>query len=161
MKNREVYVKDPAQNRLLNNGVASVTDAATAEERRTLRFELETFVCDGEYERGLERILRTQKRRRDFLMKIKSGTTTFALPTYDDLNDETRRALIGDRTGDAYVLGDAVEVRLVEAIPDAGALRFELLSEGRRLRGGERLRRGMGRRTGRPTTKKRIRRTRR
>lgn len=59
MKNREVYVKDPAQNRLLNNGVASVTDAVSAEERRTLRFELETFVCDGEYARGLERILRT------------------------------------------------------------------------------------------------------
>ena len=59
MKNREIYVKDPAENRLLNNGVASVTDAVSAEERRTLRFELETFVCDGEYERGLERILRT------------------------------------------------------------------------------------------------------
>ena len=59
MKNREVYVKDPAQNRLLNNGVASVTDAVSADERRTLRFELETFVCDGEYARGLERILRT------------------------------------------------------------------------------------------------------
>lgn len=58
MKNREVYVKDPAKNRLLNNGVASVTDAVSLEERRTLRFELETFVCDGEYARGLERIVR-------------------------------------------------------------------------------------------------------
>jgi ribonuclease R len=30
----------------------------------------------------------------------------------------------------AYRLGDLVEVRLVEAIPTAGALRFEMLSEG-------------------------------
>ncbi len=46
-------------------------------------------------------------------------------------HDETRQALIGEETGLAFRLGDPVEVRLVEAIPTAGALRFELLSEGR------------------------------
>jgi ribonuclease R len=51
-------------------------------------------------------------------------------------HDEARHALIGDRTGEAFQLGDTVEVRLVEAQPVAGALRFELLSEGRRLSGG-------------------------
>lgn len=45
--------------------------------------------------------------------------------------DERRQALIGERTGLAFQLGDTVEVRLVEAIPSAGALRFEMLSEGR------------------------------
>jgi ribonuclease R len=45
--------------------------------------------------------------------------------------DETHQALIGERTGEAHRLGDRVEVKLVEAIPVAGALRFELLSEGR------------------------------
>lgn len=44
---------------------------------------------------------------------------------------ETDHALIGERTGEAYRLGDAVEVRLVEAFPAAGALRFTLVSEGR------------------------------
>jgi ribonuclease R len=44
---------------------------------------------------------------------------------------EARHALIGDATGEAYRLGDRVTVRLVEAAPVAGALRFELLSEGR------------------------------
>jgi ribonuclease R len=43
---------------------------------------------------------------------------------------EAAHALIGDRTGRAYRLGDAVRVRLVEAIPTAGALRFEMLSPG-------------------------------
>jgi ribonuclease R len=44
--------------------------------------------------------------------------------------DETRHALIGSRSGATHRLGDVVDVRLVEAAPVAGALRFELLSEG-------------------------------
>jgi ribonuclease R len=48
-------------------------------------------------------------------------------------HDEAHHALIGDRTGLGFRLGDDVEVRLLEAIPMAGALRFELLSEGRPL----------------------------
>ena len=59
--------------------------------------------------------------------------------------DEARHALIGDQTGEMHRLGDRVEVKLVEAAPVAGALRFELISEGqyvagdkRRFRGGSR-----------------------
>jgi ribonuclease R len=44
---------------------------------------------------------------------------------------EATHALIGDETGETYRLGDRVSVKLVEAAPVAGALRFELLSEGR------------------------------
>ena len=49
-------------------------------------------------------------------------------------HDEARHALVGEDTGLAYHLVDPVEVRLVEAIPTAGALRFEMLSEGRSVR---------------------------
>lgn len=45
-------------------------------------------------------------------------------------HNESIHALVGDRTGMAYKLGDSVEVRLIEAVPSAGALRFEMLSEG-------------------------------
>lgn len=45
--------------------------------------------------------------------------------------DEGSHALIGDKSGETYQLGDQVEVRLVEAAPFAGALTFELLSQGR------------------------------
>ncbi len=45
---------------------------------------------------------------------------------------EAARALVGRRNGEAYRLGDNVQVRLVEAIPTAGALRFEMLSQGKR-----------------------------
>ncbi|MGF6433959.1 ribonuclease R [Bradyrhizobium elkanii] len=47
--------------------------------------------------------------------------------------DETRHALIGVRSGTMYRLGDVVDVRLVEAAPIAGALRFELLSDGQAI----------------------------
>jgi ribonuclease R len=46
--------------------------------------------------------------------------------------DEAARAVVGDDDGETYRLGDAVTVRLVEAAPVAGALRFEMLSDGRR-----------------------------
>ncbi len=54
--------------------------------------------------------------------------------------DETRHALIGSRSGAMHRLGDVVQVRLVEAAPVAGALRFELLSEGRTAPRGGRMR---------------------
>jgi ribonuclease R len=44
---------------------------------------------------------------------------------------EDRHAMIGRSTGETYRLGDTVTVKLVEAIPVAGALRFELMSSGR------------------------------
>jgi ribonuclease R len=47
--------------------------------------------------------------------------------------DETRHALVGSRSGAMHRLGDVVDVRLVEAQPVAGALRFELLSEGQNI----------------------------
>ncbi len=45
---------------------------------------------------------------------------------------ENLHAMVGDRNNLAYRLGDQVEVRLVEAIPIAGALRFEMLSKGKK-----------------------------
>ena len=47
---------------------------------------------------------------------------------------EPLQAMVGDRTGEMFRIGDTVKVRLVEAAPVAGALRFELLSEGTRVK---------------------------
>ncbi len=46
--------------------------------------------------------------------------------------EEAHRALVGTRSGETFRLGDRAEVRLVEAAPFAGALRFEMLSDGAR-----------------------------
>ncbi|MBV8427235.1 MAG: ribonuclease R, partial [Hyphomicrobiales bacterium] len=43
---------------------------------------------------------------------------------------QAEHALVGDRSGASFRLGDPVSVRLVEAAPVAGALRFEMLSDG-------------------------------
>ena len=47
-------------------------------------------------------------------------------------HDETNHAFVGESTGETFRLGDQVQVKLVEAIPSAGALRFEMLSEGKK-----------------------------
>ena len=44
---------------------------------------------------------------------------------------EEAHALVSTRSGETYQLGDAATVRLVEAVPTAGALRFEMLSPGK------------------------------
>jgi len=50
------------------------------------------------------------------------------------VHDEGQQALIGQRSGERFRIGDQVEVRLVEAAPLAGSLRFEMLSEGPRIK---------------------------
>jgi len=57
MLNRDIYSKAPAENRLVNNGVAEVSEDHSAAAQDILRHELETFVCDGQYAKGLETIL--------------------------------------------------------------------------------------------------------
>ena len=80
------------------------------------------------------------------------------------VHDAAGHALIGDRTRRGFRLGDTVNVRLVEAVPTAGALRFEMLSEGHKdmgpanakgVRGNRRDLGKMGARLGRKGPKRR------
>ena len=67
------------------------------------------------------------------------------------LYDEAHQALTGEKTGLGFRLGDGVEVRLVEVIPLAGSMRFEMLSEGQKMPKGVRSFHKSGRsRTGGP-----------
>jgi hypothetical protein len=59
MNNRDIYQNDPATRKLVNEGVASVNDEKTSQALAVLRYELETFVCDGQYEKGMSHILET------------------------------------------------------------------------------------------------------
>ena len=59
MNNRDIYQKDPVTSKLVNEGVASVNDEKTSQALAVLRYELETFVCDGQYEKGMAHILET------------------------------------------------------------------------------------------------------
>ena len=59
--------------------------------------------------------------------------------------EEATRALVGTRTKEAFRLGGAVQVRLVEAAPFAGALRFEIVRGESEARGPQRPARSMNR----------------
>ncbi len=59
MINRDIYQKDPSTRKLVNEGVASVNDEQTNQALDVLRYELDTFVCDGQYEKGIVHILET------------------------------------------------------------------------------------------------------
>lgn len=55
--NKDLFQYDPTKTKLLNDGVAAVKDAVTAQEIETLRFELSHFVCEGQYKEGIIRLL--------------------------------------------------------------------------------------------------------
>lgn len=61
MKNRELFVRDPATAKLINNGQARIGNGVTAQERETLQRELReelcNFVCEGQYAEGFLRIM--------------------------------------------------------------------------------------------------------
>jgi len=57
LTNKEVFEHDPTKGDIPNLGVAKVKNPEDPGDWETLEWELRSFVCEGEYERGLERIL--------------------------------------------------------------------------------------------------------
>jgi len=121
--------------------LAEISATISANERRAMKAERETF------DRLLAHFL-ADRIGASFQGRISGVTRAGLFVKLDDTGadgfipartvgaeyfryHEARHALIGDRSGETYRLGDRVAVKLVEAAPVAGALRFELLSEGR------------------------------
>ncbi|WP_425418645.1 ribonuclease R [Oricola indica] len=48
-------------------------------------------------------------------------------------HDEAAHAMVGERTGLGYRLGDPVTIKIAEVLPLAGSMRFEMVSEPRKL----------------------------
>jgi hypothetical protein len=59
LTNRDLFYRDPTEAKIPNDGVAKVMQPENDQQWDVLRWELRTFVCDGEYERGLETIFST------------------------------------------------------------------------------------------------------
>ncbi|MGJ4734839.1 BREX system P-loop protein BrxC [Leptospira levettii] len=57
IKNQDIFQKNPTEYELVNNGVTKVNDKIDLVGEKTLKFELQTFVCEGQYESGLTTIL--------------------------------------------------------------------------------------------------------
>jgi len=59
MINKELFTLNPEENNLLNDGVVEINTAKDEQGLKLIRHELKTFVCEGEYQRGIQRILDT------------------------------------------------------------------------------------------------------
>ena len=57
MKNREIFLVDPTTFTIPNDGVTTIYNPQTDKDWDVVRYELKSFVCEGEYYKGLERIL--------------------------------------------------------------------------------------------------------
>jgi hypothetical protein len=57
MQNRELFLRDPLTTQIPNDGVAKISRPTSDAEWGVLRWELESFVCDGQYREGLDQIL--------------------------------------------------------------------------------------------------------
>ncbi len=125
--------------------LGDIAQAISEAERRAMAAERETtdrmvaaYLADrvgAEFEARISGVTRAGL----FVRLRETGADGF-VPAATIGNDyyrhhEDAHALIGDRTGETYRLGDQVSVRLVEVIPSAGALRFEMLSPGKRQAG--------------------------
>lgn len=65
MKNKELFTLNPDDNNLINDGVVEINTAKDEKGLKIIRHELKTFVCEGEYQRGLYRILDTYLKHLD------------------------------------------------------------------------------------------------
>lgn len=65
MLNKDLFVLDPTENNLINDGVVEINTAHDENGLKVIRHELKTFVCEGEYQRGFYRILDTYLKNLD------------------------------------------------------------------------------------------------
>ena len=59
MKIKDILQRDPSTHPLVNQGQARITGHSNAKELDELRGELSTFVCEGQYADGIQRILQS------------------------------------------------------------------------------------------------------
>jgi hypothetical protein len=57
MKNKDIFTLNPDDNNLFNKGVVEINTAKDAKGLSVIRHEIKTFVCEGEYQKGIYRIL--------------------------------------------------------------------------------------------------------
>jgi hypothetical protein len=59
MKIKDILLRDPATHPLVNQGQARIADTKNEKAVQELRWELSSFVCEGQYAEGIERVVRS------------------------------------------------------------------------------------------------------
>ncbi len=122
--------------------LADIADQTSTFERRAMAAERETidrliaaYLADrigSEFDARISGMSKTGL----FVRLTQTGADGYvpAASLADDYYayDEDAYALVGERTGRTYHLGDSVRVRLLDVIASAGALRFEMLTPPRK-----------------------------
>src|SRR6056297_2881429 len=77
LKIQSILQRNPLEQGLANNGQARITQSTDERAIEELRAELETFVCDGEYGKAIERILQGYLTQLDQPRQISSWVSGF------------------------------------------------------------------------------------
>lgn len=127
LKNREIYREDPSTQKLVNEGVATVNDETTSQALDVLRYELKTFVCDGQYEKGMAHILETYLRNIDQAQQPSVWVSGFYGSGKSHLIKMLRALWVNT------IFPDGAEARDIAGLPDTVKdLLKELSTQGRR-----------------------------
>ncbi len=133
LTNRQLFQRDPVDSKLLNDGQARISDGLTAEEWNTLREELSHFVCEGQYEDGIVRILNSYMRNIGGNAQSAAWVSGF----YGSGKSHLLK-MLGHLWVNTTFPGDGVKARdlVVELPTDVKAALTELDTEGRRQKCG-------------------------
>ena len=130
LTNRMLFMKDPLTTTIPNDGVAKVMEPQSAQEWDVLRYELTSFVCDGEYRSGMDRILST------FLAHLGENTqpAVWVSGFYGSGKSHLVRTL--EYLWQDVEFPDGARARGLASLPDEIAAHFQELSIAGRREGG-------------------------
>ncbi|WP_181308258.1 BREX system P-loop protein BrxC [Rufibacter sp. XAAS-G3-1] len=111
-KNKELFELNPDENNLVNDGVVEINTAQTENGLKILRHELKTFVCEGEYQQGLVRILQT------YLNHIDSPKQPAAWVSGFFGSGKSHLVKILGQLWENYEFPDGTTARSIKALPD-------------------------------------------
>lgn len=128
--NRSVFAQDPTGFRIPNDGVARVGLPTKDREWDVLRWELQSFVCEGEYHIGLDRILAT------YLSRIGEARQPAVWVSGFYGSGKSHLVRVLDALWRDVKLPDGASARGIARIPDDIAAHLRELSTAARREGG-------------------------
>ena len=130
MQNRHLFQRDPTTFSIPNDGVTTVTAPSTPEQWNVLRYELQTFVCEGEYRVGLERILST------YLAQLGQSKQPAVWVSGFYGSGKSHLVRVLEHTWRNLTLDDGTEARHLSSLPDSVKELLRELTTAGKQRGG-------------------------